>query len=418
MNYKKIYEEFLKYFKNSSPIERLKKRNPKDKRLYNNEKIYTEKHHILPKSLGGNNNDENLVELLPEEHLFIHQLRYKVFNKREDMLAVRFILNGLIGEKNIYVKKSLKSLILNKKILQGYAWIKTHSYNFRKNIGWHSEEGLKNISNASKNKIVVKDKKTNIIIGKVNVNHQKILSGEWVHHTYGTINVFDIEKNKIVRIDKNEYLKNKGKKYLSAINNKGKNNPNYKVLTKEIENEIFKCISKTLEENHFIQSHFLKCLKENVGNKFFNGKISMVFIKNKYGNVINLLEKYNKITNSNIIFEKYFVSKKRRDAYSKKYKIKKNITKNDIFYCFDKCEKEKHIFAKDIIECLKNKLNIKLNNKYIRNNFGEYYELVDEYNKIFNKNLIYNPKYLTKEMKKSKSKKISESNKKKEFKKC
>lgn len=42
------------------------------------ENIYTEKHHVVPKSLGGSNLPENLVRLLPREHFICHRLLVKV----------------------------------------------------------------------------------------------------------------------------------------------------------------------------------------------------------------------------------------------------------------------------------------------------------------------------------------------------
>lgn len=39
---------------------------------------YTEKHHIVPKSLGGSNAKSNLVELTPKEHYIAHMLLYKM----------------------------------------------------------------------------------------------------------------------------------------------------------------------------------------------------------------------------------------------------------------------------------------------------------------------------------------------------
>jgi hypothetical protein len=35
---------------------------------------YTEKHHIIPKSLGGSNKKENLVNLTAREHFVCHRL--------------------------------------------------------------------------------------------------------------------------------------------------------------------------------------------------------------------------------------------------------------------------------------------------------------------------------------------------------
>lgn len=40
---------------------------------------YTEKHHIIPKCMGGSDNPENLVSLTPEEHYVAHQLLTKMY---------------------------------------------------------------------------------------------------------------------------------------------------------------------------------------------------------------------------------------------------------------------------------------------------------------------------------------------------
>lgn len=39
---------------------------------------YSEKHHIVPKCLGGDNSPENIVRLTPEEHYLAHQLLVKI----------------------------------------------------------------------------------------------------------------------------------------------------------------------------------------------------------------------------------------------------------------------------------------------------------------------------------------------------
>lgn len=41
--------------------------------------IYTEKHHIVPVTIGGSNEKSNLVRLLPEEHLLAHLLLTRMF---------------------------------------------------------------------------------------------------------------------------------------------------------------------------------------------------------------------------------------------------------------------------------------------------------------------------------------------------
>jgi hypothetical protein len=47
---------------------------------------YTEKHHILPKCIGGDDSINNLVSLTPEEHFLAHQLLVKIY-PHEDKLV-------------------------------------------------------------------------------------------------------------------------------------------------------------------------------------------------------------------------------------------------------------------------------------------------------------------------------------------
>ena len=42
-----------------------------------------EKHHILPKSMGGTNDEENIVFLTPKEHYVAHHLLWKIHKNRE-----------------------------------------------------------------------------------------------------------------------------------------------------------------------------------------------------------------------------------------------------------------------------------------------------------------------------------------------
>lgn len=181
MNYKQIHDTFISYFRTKSPRDRIFKRNAKDLRLMS-KSIYQEIHHIIPRSLGGNDELYNLIEVLPEEHIFLHMLRYKIYRKREDMLAVRFSLNGY---DSINPFKGEFSKVLNKKIRMGYSWLKSHSHFLRQTEGWQTASGRQRISEARKNTLVVKDINTKKIIGSVSTNHPNVLSGVWVHHTKG-----------------------------------------------------------------------------------------------------------------------------------------------------------------------------------------------------------------------------------------
>lgn len=75
MNYKAIYERFCKARKT---------------RGLSKESGY-EIHHIIPRSLGGTDDEDNLVKLTHKEHLFAHKLMIKFNNSPEMNLAYYFM---------------------------------------------------------------------------------------------------------------------------------------------------------------------------------------------------------------------------------------------------------------------------------------------------------------------------------------
>jgi len=56
---------------------------------------YTENHHIIPKSLGGNNSKDNLVTLTAREHFICHWLLPKMLNGTSKR-SMYFALNAMI----------------------------------------------------------------------------------------------------------------------------------------------------------------------------------------------------------------------------------------------------------------------------------------------------------------------------------
>lgn len=61
MNYKRIYESLIQF------------------RTTNIPEGYSEKHHILPRSLGGSDDTKNLVKLTAREHFIAHRLLTKIY---------------------------------------------------------------------------------------------------------------------------------------------------------------------------------------------------------------------------------------------------------------------------------------------------------------------------------------------------
>lgn len=96
MDYKNIYYKI---------IENAKKEAENGNRFVG----YFEKHHILPKSLGGTNDKENLVKLTAREHFICHWLLVKMYDKGSDerykMLCAlwRMNNNGSTTQKIHYI---------------------------------------------------------------------------------------------------------------------------------------------------------------------------------------------------------------------------------------------------------------------------------------------------------------------------
>jgi len=68
MNYQKIYDQI---------IDRAKQRKLEG---------YKEKHHIIPKCMGGSNEKENLAELTAREHFICHWLLYRIYPQNKKLV--------------------------------------------------------------------------------------------------------------------------------------------------------------------------------------------------------------------------------------------------------------------------------------------------------------------------------------------
>jgi hypothetical protein len=54
----------------------------------------TEKHHIIPKCMGGSNAKSNLVKLTPEEHFVAHQLLARIYPKEKGLIYALVVMVG------------------------------------------------------------------------------------------------------------------------------------------------------------------------------------------------------------------------------------------------------------------------------------------------------------------------------------
>lgn len=90
---------------------------------------YTEKHHIIPKCLGGSNNQDNLVRLTAKEHFIVHMLLCKFTKGRNrHLLLVAFEgMCRLISDKRNYKITSRIASILREQSKK-YSHMKTAKY--------------------------------------------------------------------------------------------------------------------------------------------------------------------------------------------------------------------------------------------------------------------------------------------------
>jgi len=80
MNYKLHYDRI---------IDRAKVRNMNS---------YSERHHIIPKCMGGTNDKSNLVKLTPEEHFVAHQLLIKIYPSSPGLIKAAHMMT--VNSKN------------------------------------------------------------------------------------------------------------------------------------------------------------------------------------------------------------------------------------------------------------------------------------------------------------------------------
>ena len=97
MNYKKIYNDFIT------------DRRAKESTLTG----YTEKHHIKPKSLGGDNSKENLIRLTAEDHVHAHLLLAKAYGGKQ-WLSVKYSFSGFTRSGTVPSRTVVRALAISK----------------------------------------------------------------------------------------------------------------------------------------------------------------------------------------------------------------------------------------------------------------------------------------------------------------
>lgn len=91
MNYKKVYD---------SLIERAKPRGLDKSKVEG----YYEKHHILPRCLGGSDRESNLILLTGREHFIAHMLLWKAFPDNISLMRAAFMMSSRAKDTNTHTK--------------------------------------------------------------------------------------------------------------------------------------------------------------------------------------------------------------------------------------------------------------------------------------------------------------------------
>lgn len=152
MDYRQIYNNLIikALLENRTKLK-------KDDDMY----VYYEKHHILPKCLGGSNNKNNLVLLTANEHFVAHQLLVKIYNNEN---SIRYALLCML-------RNNSKQIRNNKE----YEWIRKT----RRNIKLSEEQKL-HLSKINLGKKLSDDHKTSIsrgLLGHKLTNETKLKIG-------------------------------------------------------------------------------------------------------------------------------------------------------------------------------------------------------------------------------------------------
>lgn len=108
---------------------------------------YTEKHHIVPKCIGGNNKKDNIVSLTPKEHYICHRLLCEIY---PDEIKLKYafwrmcnVVNNEYQNRNYSVSANVYSRIKNEISKLMSKKVKNYSKENRKLIGEKISKKLK-----------------------------------------------------------------------------------------------------------------------------------------------------------------------------------------------------------------------------------------------------------------------------------
>lgn len=181
---------------------------------------YYEKHHIIPKSMGGGDDPNNLIKLTAREHFIAHWLLWRIYQNKEMAFAFHSLVhmgkNQIIKSSRVYEESKIarrQFIVENNKIYhKGKKLSKkqiddiTNMFQNLVRSGAHCE----NISKSLKNKVKTKEHRENL--------SKSLKNYDWSNHT---------ERNKKISISnsgekngrsKKVYMRNIGGDLLKEFN--------------------------------------------------------------------------------------------------------------------------------------------------------------------------------------------------------
>lgn len=249
---------------------------------------YYEQHHIVPDFLfknrtrsgpkghidGNPNSAENLVLLTFSEHLTAHYYLYEIYKGTRYGYSSGSALQFFFVKATGNHKRQINLTEVDEKFLKEMEHLRLL--------------GIKCISKARSGKMPAVDVITREKQGSVSINHPKVLSGEWVHHSKGI----------------------PGK---SGRDMNGVKNNNFKELTQHRRERMWKCVTESCQEGYLK----LNLLQDNMKSEFTEfKKISTAWINNKFGSLENLISETNANMNLDIKYDPYHRSISQRKIAS------------------------------------------------------------------------------------------------------
>lgn len=253
--------------------------------------IYYESHHIVPEFMfkqrkrtgpvghldGNPNSVDNLILLTFQEHLMAHYYLYEILkDTRYGYSAGSALQFFFIKATGGHIRQRSLSEV-DKEFLDEMSHLR--------------RIGVDSISKARSGKMPVVDSITREKIGSVPIDHPKVVSGEWVHHSKGVKQTWEPRCQM------------------------GEKNGNYREMTAQHLDRIFQCVEKSLiDGTHFSVKNFSKNIKlEFIEFK----KISIRWVMNHLSSVENLVAQYNQRMNTEIVYDPYYRSLSQRSNASK-----------------------------------------------------------------------------------------------------